>query len=192
MRNLIVCIAVFLMSCTHQNISPKEFSVDDLTYKIKSNELISIVEKYDSLYSDLPEHKDRGLSIYHIRTFRDSTIYGISYASGITDGLPFILCEPINDKPVRFVPSPANGLFSLKPSKSAKIQRHLSPDEYLDYIDAVKLAREDIRDGSIYDVAIEVTLDTRSWHVVVDNYSNRIIRVDTTGRAGMKMVHSEL
>lgn len=188
MRNLILFFFMCLLSCARQSISPGEFSVEDLTYKIKSDEFIAVIAKYDSLYTDIPAHKERGLSISICQTYKDSTIYEIHYASGITYGLPFILCEPINGKPVRFLTTEANRLFSMKPSKSAKIQRHLAPGEYKSYIDALRC---DPIDTTLFeDIIIEVMMHTKWWCVVLDNNSNRVIRVDTTGRAGQMIVYT--
>ena len=169
-----------LVSC-NRNQDAKDSDVyiarNMLEHTIVNESLKNELIQYDNRFKDFKDAQNKGLEIMLESVSRDSVIYHIGYAGGLTHGIPALICEPVNGKPVALWLSCLED-FQLPPDKSVEVLKDLSPKEYELY----QKNKEDIEvvDGDTIRRVTLILSDFVGLRLVYDR-DNNLIRRDTTG-----------
>ena len=146
------------------------------THKIVNKELISLIMKYDEMYSRFISDSTSGITVFC--KISDKTItYSVNYTSSIGGKSPILLCEPINGREVHIKLGELYKQIQLPLQRSVELLKNSHPKQYNDYKVGQKEAE---KEGATH--MIMVSGDFVSWSITFDKYTGKCLGKETPNR----------
>jgi len=133
---ILVLITLVFYSFLNKTDSVKVIDKTLFEHKITNTVLKKHIERYDSIYGNYNEAKDKAIRILYFKE-GDTHCFSIGYLVNIPFTTTFILCEPINGKQVVLVMYDLVNYFKIPERKAVEILKESNPNEYEVYIKGI-------------------------------------------------------